>query len=490
MAHRKNARFYLNLVIGLSLMFFFPLINPIGPITSVGMSVLGIFLGMIWLWISVDGMWPSLLALLLIGLCGYVPDAPGHAGVKSVFASAFGNETVLIVVFFMVFLSAVGGVGLPSHIARFLLKRKFLEGKPYLLLYMMVFCSYTLAGLADVMIALFILWPIAQEICNKCNYEKGSRFYYTIMCSVFFGAAIGQPLLPFKGMTAGLMETFRQSMGQSINLGSWLVFNVIMAVLLFFCYILMIRFFIRPDVSAIKNLTCEDIVSGSNEKMNTAQKVVAIELLCIILFVLAQNLLPATVPGIKFLKSLGVVGILIVMISIAMCLKNSEGKPVINLRTFCKKSFNFNMYFQVTAAVYLANALTDNSTGIKIALVDIMEPILGGVHPLMFVALIILLTIIATNVANNMIVGVIMLTLLSAFYSTMDGLNAVAVGALIIMSCVVAMLLPSGSVYSSMLHARSDLVSFKEIQIVFIPTIIVTAVLYFAVGYPLAQIIF
>ena len=248
----KNAKHYLNVCIGLALMLLFPLLPPVAPVTEIGMSILGIFLGMLWLWIMVDGMWPSILALLLVALSGYV-EAQGYAAVTSVFSAAFGNATVLLILLYMILFGPIGEIGLAEKFAAFLLRQKFLEGRPYLLIFMIVLCSYLLGGLGDVLVSLFIMWPIVEEICRKCGTEKGSSFWNVMVASVFLGSVVGQPMLPFKGLVAGLLATISGVFPNNpVNMSIYLPFNFIMAFILFVTYTLMVRLVIRPDVSALR----------------------------------------------------------------------------------------------------------------------------------------------------------------------------------------------------------------------------------------------
>lgn len=66
--------YWLHLAIGLGFMLVFPMLSPIEPITEVGMAVLGVFIGMVYLWSTLDSIWPSLMGLMLVALAGYVPE--------------------------------------------------------------------------------------------------------------------------------------------------------------------------------------------------------------------------------------------------------------------------------------------------------------------------------------------------------------------------------------------------------------------------------
>ncbi|MDE6169468.1 MAG: hypothetical protein K2G28_13540, partial [Acetatifactor sp.] len=97
----KSVRYWINVAIGLAFMFFFQFIPPFGSVTEVGMRVFGIFIGMVYMWATVDGIWPELVGMVLIGLSGYVQDLTGYNAVKAVFVGAFGSETVIVVVLCM-----------------------------------------------------------------------------------------------------------------------------------------------------------------------------------------------------------------------------------------------------------------------------------------------------------------------------------------------------------------------------------------------------
>ena len=122
-------------MIGLAFMLLFPLIPPIEPITKVGMTVAGAFIGMVYLWSTVDSVWPSALGLLIIALSGYLgEEITGYAAVKNVFLNAYGTDTVLLLVLGLVLFGGVEYVGCTKYFARFFLTRKIINGRPYFII--------------------------------------------------------------------------------------------------------------------------------------------------------------------------------------------------------------------------------------------------------------------------------------------------------------------------------------------------------------------
>ena len=77
--------YWLHLAIGAFFMFGFPMFDPIEPLTEIGMTIVGVFVGMVYLWSALDSIWPSLLGLLLVAIAGYIPDMTGYAAVKQLF---------------------------------------------------------------------------------------------------------------------------------------------------------------------------------------------------------------------------------------------------------------------------------------------------------------------------------------------------------------------------------------------------------------------
>ena len=67
----KNTSYYINSVIGVCIMLFFGYLPTFSTVTPMGMKILGIYIGLLYLWSTVDLIWPSLLGLIVTGFSGY-----------------------------------------------------------------------------------------------------------------------------------------------------------------------------------------------------------------------------------------------------------------------------------------------------------------------------------------------------------------------------------------------------------------------------------
>ncbi len=71
-ATNKNKVYYINVVIYLVILFGIGLIPPFGAITELGMKVLGVFIATIYGWMTLGLIWPSIFALVALGIADYV----------------------------------------------------------------------------------------------------------------------------------------------------------------------------------------------------------------------------------------------------------------------------------------------------------------------------------------------------------------------------------------------------------------------------------
>ena len=62
----KNAAYYINSVITVVLMLGIGFLPAPDPMTPMGMKVLGIFIGALYGWTTVNTVWPSILVLTMI----------------------------------------------------------------------------------------------------------------------------------------------------------------------------------------------------------------------------------------------------------------------------------------------------------------------------------------------------------------------------------------------------------------------------------------
>ncbi|TWH59202.1 sodium-dependent dicarboxylate transporter 2/3/5 [Desulfitobacterium sp. LBE] len=469
-------------MIGIGFMVLFPLLDPIGPITEVGMHVLAIFVGMVYLWSAVESIWPSLLGLFLLAMCGF-------DSIKNVALSAFGNEVVVLVMISMVLFAAVEYAGCTQYLARWFLTRKVINGKPYIFLSVFFLSSFFLAGLTSPLASLLILWPIAVEFLNEFKVEKGDKAYALTIFGVYMAATFGQPMFPFKGAALAVVGTFQKISGLQVNYVSYVTFNIVMSLIMIFTLMLLARFVFKVDLSSFKNVNIEQFKKNPLPPMNLQQKLFLGSILAYIVLLMAPSILPKAWAITALLNKMGTLGVTFICVIVLMVIQIG-GKPALPYKAVAAKSLSWDIYFLVAAAMYGADAVSNEATGIKLWLVQILQPLLGDKPELVFVGLLLIFILITTNFANNAGMTIILLPVVLAFADQYPALNIVAVSMCLTMGAFFAFLTPAASPYAGMMHARKDLIELNYILKFGFPICFAGLLIYALIGYQIAKFLF
>lgn len=485
-AKQKKDLYYVHSAIGIAITALFWVLPPIDPITPVGMKCVGAFLGMVYLWSMVDTLWPSLFGLFMLGISGIDPN-----GLNSVWLNAVGNYTVLLTMFAMTLFGAVHEVGDTMYIAKWFLTKKIFKGRPYVFIAIFYVCCGVLSALLSPITALIILWPIAISLTKTLGLERGDAIWSWFFVGMFLVSTLMQPFFPFMGAQLVPLSAFQGMTAQmgtpmAVPMAQYMAVNLIMTILIMTIYIFAIKL-LRVDVSKLKAIDPVMIESQMQlPPMNTVQKAY----LYMIPFYMAALLLPSFIKGvapIDFLGSLGPLGVTVAFVLVFLVIK-VDGKPLLNFKEMAYRQMNWGIFFMIAAAVYGANTLSNDATGVVSFLIQVLNPILGGQSETGFVAIMFLVALVITNFANNAAMAVVLLPVVLAF-SNQLGISPIPVALGVTLMVFVAMLTPAASPHAGMMHGRKDLYSTGEILKIGFPMCLITWALYSFVGYPLMKLL-
>ena len=483
----KSAMSYLHTAIGILIMLAGFVIAPFGPVTEVGVKCLFIFLGMVYLWSTVNPLWPSMLGLVLLGLSGYAGE--GAAGFKAVMASSIGNDTVILLMLTMVLFGALDVLGVTKHIAKWCLTRKIINGRPYLFLTAVYVTSYVMSVIVSPPTAVLIIWPVALHMMNAFGVTKEDRIWHHYFIGLFAIMCIGQPVLPFKGAQLLILNNIQKLAGTEVNWGTYMLFNISIAAIMTTGYLLVLKFIIKPDITKLQHVTAEQVAEALPlPKMDRAQKMLMISLPAFIILMLAPSFLGKYIPFLNIFNVIGSTGLAMVFLVFFMIVRH-EGKPIINYNFISSKAFNWGTIFMVAAAVYGANTLSAESTGVKLLIVDLLNPILGGCSEMVFVTLMFTFALLLTSIANNAGIGLVLLPVAAAFTEQM-GIPFLPVGIGVGMMVFCSMLTPAASPHAAMAYGRKDLYDGRAMIRIGLPFCVAYIAVYVLIGYPMAKALF
>lgn len=309
-----------------------------------------------------------------------------------------------------------------------------------------------------------------------------------MILAIYFAATLGQPMLPFKGAYLILIGALRNMLGRDFSYVALTVFTIVMSVILMLLYLLFVKFVIRPDLDKLKSLDISSLGGEKLEPLNAFQKAyLVIFVLYLICIVVPPMLTSLNNPVINKIAAMGTLGV--TAVGIALCeFVHIKGKAVLPMSVAGQK-FGWDMYFLVPVAVFLSGCLTNQELGIMDFIKVVLNPVFSGKPLFVFIAIILLIAVLLTQVSTNVGVGILMFPIILAFAGEYTSVNPAVLSLLSSYIVFVAVCLPAASPYCSVLHSRRDLVSFGSIQKLYIPMMLISVVVYTMIGYPLLSLL-
>lgn len=176
--------YYVHSLVCLCIMFGFGLLDPVEPLTPLGMRLVGVFLGVLYGWVFIEIVWPSLAGLLAMMLVG---------GMKPVtlLNNSFGHPIVQMMFFIFVFCATISHYGLSKFISLWFITRKFVAGRPWVFTYTFLGSIFILGGLTSASPAAIIGWSILYGVCEVCGFKKGDGYPTMMVFGIVFAAQVG-----------------------------------------------------------------------------------------------------------------------------------------------------------------------------------------------------------------------------------------------------------------------------------------------------------
>lgn len=449
---KDKKRFYIDVAIILGLMFGFGFIPPIDPITPHGMRVLGILFGCIYAWTIGSQVWPSLVALLALGFL------PGN-NVTAVFSSAFGNQTLLMVVFCLIFCNAVENCGLLSVIANKILSMKFMRKGPWWMAFgFFVASCITSAFVGQPAVSIF-LWAIFFDIIRKTSLEAKTPYVAVVMIGITICGYAGNAIMPF---------------GAFVQIGvavmSAVVPGFVMNYLAYSLMVLIICIILCPALTLFFKLICpkfdfevpEDIVDTNNTGLTFVQKITLASVAFVVFLLTAPSFMPVEWAITAPLKNFGVTGGMC-LTSVLLMLIVVNDKSIGDISGAMRK-LPWDLYFLLAAALTISGFITAEGTGITKFLQTIFTPLLADKPVLVFLAILVFVGCVITNCLNNVVTYTILIPVSMAFAGAY-GVNPELIVAMFAVILYQGLVLPSGSILGALLHANKDWLTAKQIYI-------------------------
>lgn len=475
-AEKAPIMYYFHCFICLFIMFAFGQLAPVGALTPLGMNLVGIFLGVLYGWIAIEIVWPSLAGLLALMLVG---------GMKPMLLlnKSFGDPIVQMMFFIFVFCAAINYYGLSKFISLWFISRKFVKGRPWLFTYVFMGSIFILGGLTSASPAAIIGWSILYGICDVCGYKKGEGYPTMMVFGIVFAAQMGMSLIPFKQAALTVFSAYETLSGVGIDYGKYMLLALVICGICSVGFIILGKYIFQPDMKKLLDLEAEKLDTDNSLKLNNVQRTVLLFLFLLVILLLAPNFMPKDFFLTRFLRSIGNTGIVILLVTIMGAIR-VKGKPLLNFKIMVDTGVTWGIVLLLAIVQPLTFAMSSPDTGITAFLMDMLQPVFGGSSSLMFSMLIGLVATLLTQVMNNGAVGVALMPVVYS-YCQATGANPALALIMVVMGVHLAFLTPAASASAALLHGNewsNAKAIWRTAPIVIAISWVITTIVVFTLG--------
>ena len=482
-AKDKNLLYYINAIFFMAIPIIFFQLEPIEPLTDVGMKVVGVFLAALWGWITIGLIWPSIYVLCMLVFTGY------FANFNAVCAGSFGNGTTVLLIFMLAFAGLIDKSGVGKAISMWFVTRKIVTGKPWVFCFMFLFSVYILGSLTSGTPSVLLGWSLLTGICAAVGYKPGDGLAKFLFFGVLVAGPLGMDLFPFKPVSIVALSVYTNMTGLEMGYAHYISFALILDTMIMLGYLLFGKFVLKVDVSKLKSFDPEKLNAKEVLTLQTEQKIILGLTAFLLIAFIVPSFLPAEWLFTIIFKKLGTTGTIMIVMCILVFLK-VNGKAICNFSEVARSGIAWDSIMLTASVLPITAALANDSvTGFVSLITNLVGPIVEGKSALVFIILFMLIATAFTNFCTN--AGTASsLSPIALASAGLVGANPAVLIIFVIKCCHFAYFTPAASPATALAIAQPEWISQKEMLKYGFAVIAIAFVVVVSIGIPVGNIIF
>lgn len=439
-----NTKKIIGFLIGTFFLFCFSFLGITFGLPPDGVKMIGIFIGAIILWLTVDVGWPSLLILFSLTTLSDV-------SIGTVMSSSLGNNTIAFLIFSCALTYALSTTGLLRRIALWFVNTRIAQ-KSHWHFAAMYFISILIIGSFISPTVLFILFfALAKEIYDINYLEKGNDYARMLMIGTAIMTSISCAMTPiahtFPLMAIGFYET---ATGETINWIDYMIIGIPAGLIAAAAVYGILWVSFKDRVAKTK------IMAFKQEEKITKNEIIAlIVFLVVVAMWLVSGLFPNFIPILKTWTTTipPMLGIIV------LCLLG-----ILKFNDAMKNGVPWTAIILCSATLAVGKWLTTAEYGITNMIGNVITSILGTPTAFIMILAIVIFTIIMTNLMSNIVTTTVSYNLLTPIVLS-TGLISPALSTILIgMSASMAYATPPAIAHVA-LAAGSDYCDSKDMLV-------------------------
>ncbi len=441
-----NRRSYIHVVIMLSLMLGVGFLPPFAQVTPLGMKVLGVFLGLVYGWCFIDLLWTSVLGFFALGLTGFMDTT-------TAVATAFGNQSVIIILICFAFAECVDRIGVTTAIAYWALGRKLFVGKPWIFISGVIIVSLILSIFGAWYAAMFLMWAVVDKVAEINKIPKGNLLTSMLGAMIVYACFTGASAVPFGSGVILYGGFFTNATGIAIPALPLLISGLIYGILSFALMFVISKVVFK--VNAGQFMFTEELRREyAAKKMSKVQKA---GLICLLFYFFGLLLSFSLKGGIwSELASWGIVGFSIIYMVIFAVWKDEKGKSICNMADCFRNGIVWDTLLLFGVTIPLSAAMESAEVGITATINEVCVALFSGWSLTIMVILIMVVIGLITQLMHNVVIGAIFIPIFAPLVISMGGNPLVFFFMFyFILQCAYAT--PAGSMMAAMVFGKENL---------------------------------
>jgi len=461
------------------------IVPPVNGLTDIGINVIGVFIAIVYLWLTEGVGWVSLVAILLFVCTGVMP-------INAIFANSFGSWVTVFMISTMILNYLLTDLGIVRRLVVWAISRKFLEKKPWLFI-ICFFSAIYLAGLIiDATAGAAILLPLTIELCEQIGCKKGERLPKVLFLGASVSLGLAYLATPIShALPVVFMGLIGNDFDRKISMLDWCSVGIPTSLILLVLVFLYLFVVLRPDVSLINQYDAE-AARQSIKPMGRDERIGCITYFVVIFLWLAPDLLKPVLPAVAtWLAGAGVsfpVGLAILFLCVA---RSSDGKALLDFDAAIK-NVSWAAVFLSAVITLLGPALTAENTGISVLISTSLGPLLQDFNSWVILVLIAAIwVVIQTNFMSCLVSGQMVYSAFVPIILALPqlGVNGIAFGIMVGMGCCFAILTPPSTASTALFMSTGWYTPTDGLKYC-VPLVFAAILVHAFVAYPLGSILF
>lgn len=380
-------------IIGCFFLFGFSYLGLPFQLPPDGITMIGIFIGAIILWLTVDVGWPSILILFSLTQLEGI-------GISTVMANSLGNNTIAFLIFSCALTYALSATGLLRRIALWFVNTRIAQKSSWHFAGMYFISILVIGSFISPTVLFILFFALVKEIYDINYLEKGNDYAKMLMVGTAIMTSISCAMTPiahtFPLMAIGFYES---ATGEVINWIDYMIIGVPAGLLAAAATFGILWVSFKDRVAKTK------IMAFKQEEKITKNEIIALVVFLIVVIMwLVSGLFPNFIPILKTWTTTTppMLGL------IALCLFG-----ILKFNDAMKNGVPWTAIILCSATLAVGKWLTTAEYGITDMIGGMMTAVLGSPTAFIMILAIVAFAIIMTNLMSNIVTTTVAYNLLT-----------------------------------------------------------------------------